>query len=158
MCAFCACFFYVHLRLLGPFPRACEGCIYSEPEEKDVCVFLSTCARGGRKEASLLISKSSGCVPRIKYLGRRSLDLHALAETPGSHWFLTTHLGHYYNKMHYSQLHIPSDTLFSLMPPPANLHWPLCICGVYPLTWSQVKVFFHSFPGRLLTRTVDQGK
>lgn len=148
----------VFLRVFVPagfvFPHACEQCIYSKPEEKEdgmwLCVFLSARARGGRKEGSALIFKSSRCVPRIKYLGRRSLDLHVLAETPGSHWFLTTQLGRHYNKMHYSQLHIPSDTLVRLTLPPANLHWPLCMCCVYPLRWSQLKVFLHSLPGRLL--------
>lgn len=147
MCVFfftyiCACWVCFHVRVRGAF---------TVNQKKKMCVCLSVNTRSWREERGMLISKSSGCVPRIKYLGRRSLDLHALAQTPGSHWFLTTHLGHYYNKMHYSQLH-------SSTPPPANLHWPLCMCCAYPLRWSQVKVFFHSLPGRLLTRTVDQWK
>lgn len=94
------------------------------------CVYLcpQTLLAG---EKSALLFKSSRRVLRIKYLGRRSLDRPVL-ETPGSHWFLTRQLGHQYNKMHYSQPHIPSDTLPSLTPPTTtiNLCWLLCMCAL----------------------------
>lgn len=55
---------------------------------------------GSRKEpGSTLIFNSLRCFHSIKYLGRRSLDLYVLAESLGSHWFLTRQLGHQQNAL-----------------------------------------------------------
>lgn len=110
--------FHVHLCLRGLCFHMCvSGAFTVNPKKWVQCVYL--CPRAlvaGEKRAVRSSFKSSRRVSRIKYLGRRSLDLHVLAETPGSHWFLTRQLGHHYNKMHYSQPHVPSDTLASLTP------------------------------------------
>lgn len=81
----CVCF-HVHLGFRGLcFHMRVNGTFTVNPGKKGAaCVFVSARARGRRKEGSVLIFKSSRRVPRIKYLGRRSLDLLVLAETPGS--------------------------------------------------------------------------
>lgn len=120
-------------------------------KEGAVCVFVSR-----KKEGSVLSFKSSRHIPRMKYLGSRSLDLPVLAETPGTHWFLTRQLGRHYNKMHYSQPHISSDTHTRLTPSPptqpslATVHVRMCVClFVYSPRWTQPKTL-HFFPGSIL--------
>lgn len=110
-----------------------------------------------RKEGSVHIFKSSRRVPWIKYLGRRSLDLPVLAESSGSHWFLTRQLGRHYSKMHYSH-QVPSDTLLPTFTGHCVCVYT-CMCGwcLYPLWWTQLKVFLlHSPPNRISNlRPVD---
>lgn len=128
----CVCL-YAHLCLHGLcFHLRVSSAFTVNPKKNVKYVYL--CPQifmAGKKESNTLIFRSSRRVLWIKYLGRRSLDLLVLSESPGSHWFLTRQLGHHYNKMHYSQPHLPSDTLANLILPYyqlllATVH--VCVC------------------------------
>lgn len=105
------------------FPHVWDWCIYSKTPKR-----CSACICFQEKRWHVLSFKSSRRVFRMKNLGRRRLDLRVLAETPGSHWFLTRQLGRCYNKMHYNQPHVSSDTLTSLSLPRSSLLAGLCVC------------------------------